>query len=331
MLRRLLPTFMMLALAACDGGDTAPIGEGGGSAAPILEPPAEGNGFQIGMELEVPGGTEVWKCKIDKLPEVQGGFFLINQAASKQSDSVHHMDVMALALTPIDRGPGVYDCDEIYADNPILMEEGIFLYASQVADQEIQLPEGTVAMVPTEMLYMQEIHYVNSTPDPVNVYSYVNAYTIDVDDVEARIWGTVVRDAHIEVPPSSEHVEWTRCVMNEDVDVVFLSSHTHQLGVGVTVNRFDGKETGERIYANDDWHAPKLLDFSPSLKLKKGEGLEFACTFQNPTTEMVHWGFAASDEMCQIGLVFTPDSSTAECTVVETSDGVIDTTGEGED
>lgn len=295
---------------------------------PILEPPAEGEGFQISMEFTVPAGTEAWRCKIGQLPAADA-LFRINRAESRQTENIHHMDVMALALTPIDLPDGEYDCAEIYADNPALMEDGIFLYASQVGEQTIQLPEGVIAPVPSQMAYMQEIHFVNSSAEDVEVYSYVNAYTIAADQVKDTIWGGVVRDAHIEIPPASEHKEWTRCVMNEDVDVIFLSSHTHQLGREVRVRRFDGTEAGEEVYVNQDWHAPQLKDFSPPLHLKKGEGLEFECTFDNSTMDVVTWGFASTDEMCQIGIVHTPGSTTAACEVVETSDGVIDTTGEG--
>lgn len=303
-----------------------------GSPAPVLTeefaPPAEEEGFQIAMNVEAPPGGEIWKCKLDYLPPTVG-FFAANRVESKQSDFIHHMDIMALALTPLDLEPGIYDCEGIYFAHKELMEDGIFLYASQVAEQAIQLPPGTAAMIPSKMKYMQEIHYVNTTNEPVDVYSKVNVYTIPPLEVTDRIWGAVVRDAHINVPPKAKHEEWTRCVMNEDVDVLFLSSHTHRLGKRVTAARFDGKTTGEVFYENDDWHAPRLDNYSPPMSLKKGEGLEFHCEFENDTDQTVNWGFGAADEMCQLGLVFTPSSTTAQCEVVETSDGVIDTSGSG--
>jgi len=292
----------------------------------FLAPPAEGAGFQIAMSVPAPAATEIWKCKIDYLPSTFG-FFAANHVKSVQSEYIHHMDVMALALTPLDLEPGIYDCNAIYHENPVLMESGIFLYASQVAKQEIQLPVGTAAMIPSKMKYLQEIHYVNTTNTDVDVFSYVNVSTIDPLEVTERIWGSVVRDAHLEVPPMAKHVEWTRCVMNEDVDVIFLSSHTHKLGKKVTVARFDGKTAGEIFYENDDWHAPRLENFAPAMTLKKGEGLEFRCHYENDSSKTVTWGFGADDEMCQLGLVFTPSSTTANCDVVETSDGVIDTSG----
>ncbi|MBM4359579.1 MAG: hypothetical protein FJ096_15865 [Deltaproteobacteria bacterium] len=291
-------------------------------------PPTEEQGFQVSMSVSAPAGAEIWKCKIDYLPSTLG-FFAANRVASKQTDYIHHMDIMALAFTPLELEPGIYDCDAIYYAHKELMEDGIFLYASQQAEQQIQLPKGTAAMIPSKMQYMQEIHYVNTTNAPVDVFSKVNVHTIPPLEVTDRIWGGVVRDAHINVPPMAKHEEWSRCIMNEDVEVLFLSSHTHKLGKKVTAARFDGTTTGDVFYENDDWHAPKLDNYAPPMRLKKGEGLEFHCFFENDSDKAVHWGFGADDEMCQLGLVFTPSSTTAACEVVETSDGVIDTSGTG--
>ena len=37
----------------------------------------------------------------------------------------------------------------------------------------------------------------------------------------------------------------------------------------------------------------------------------------------VGWGFKATDEMCQMAIVYTPGDPSAKCVPVETSDGVI--------
>lgn len=321
--RTLAGAIALVAMTAC--GESQPAGP---ATPDPFAPPAEGEGFELDMRVEAPAGAEIWKCKIDYLPPTLG-FFAANRVTSRQSDFIHHMDVMALAFTPLELEPGIYDCDSIYYGHPELMESGIFLYASQVPEQQVQLPKGTAAMIPSKMKYMQEIHYVNTTSAKVDVFSHVNVHTIPPLEVTDRIWGSVVRDAHLEVPPMAKHEEWTRCIMNQDVNVLFLSSHTHKLGKKVTVARYDGKSTGPVFYENDDWHAPKLESFSTPMTLKKGEGLEFHCHYENDSDKTVGWGFGANDEMCQLGLVFTPSSTTAACEVVETSDGVIDTSGTG--
>src|SRR5690606_26005848 len=136
----------------------------------------------------------------------------------------------------------------------------------------------------------------------------------DLDKVQQTIWGGAVRDTDITIPAgASDHVEWTRCVMNDDVDVLFLSSHTHKLAERTVIRPFDGTTAGDVMYSNTDWHAPPLQDFTAApIHVAKGQGFEFECHYNNPGAADVKWGFTADDEMCQIALVYTPgDTSRA--------------------
>lgn len=285
-----------------------------------LAPPAEGEGFQLSFEAVAPPGSEIWLCQISELPE--GGFTPVNVAESVQNDGMHHMDIMALTLTGVSLEPGVYDCAELYDTYSSLMDSGIFLYASQKPEQSIQLPEGVVANLPPKIKVMHEMHYVNTTDQPVEVFSMVNVYRYD-GEIRDTIWGGAVRDDEINIPPMSEHTEWTRCVMSDDIDLLFLSSHTHQLGLEVVVRTFDGEQVGDVIYRNTDWETPALLSFGAEpLSLPAGTGLEFSCRFRNDTDQVVNWGFSAAEEMCQIALVFTPGEAARECVPVASSDGL---------
>jgi hypothetical protein len=301
---RYLLSLLCAPLLACSSSD---------DATDPLPPPPEGEGFQVSMSLTVPPGTEVWQCQVTELPGPD--FIPVNHVVSVQSAGIHHMDIMALAFANVTLEPGTYDCNDIYRDHPELMEDGLILYASQQAEQEITLPEGTIANLPGGLLVMQELHYVNATPSPVEAFSKVNIYRYE-GDVEEAIWGLAVRDTELDVPPG-QSVEWTRCVMNQDVDVLFLSSHTHELAEKVEVRLFDGAEPGELVYENTDWHAPQLLDFGAEpLHIPAGSGFEFQCHYDNPGTDTVHWGFSAADEMCQIAYVFTPGDASRTCDVV---------------
>ena len=47
------------------------------------------------------------------------------------------------------------------------------------------------------------------------------------------------------------------------------------------------------------------------------------CTYDNRSDEAVYYGLGADDEMCNLTLVYTPGSRSAECVVVATSDGQV--------
>jgi len=311
---RLLAVAPLLLVACASEGPAGPDPDD------PLPPPADGEGFQVAMTTTVPASTEVWQCVVSEVPI--DGFIKVNHVESVQSEGVHHMDLTAIEFAGVDLDPGTYDCNQVYADHPELMENGLILYAAQQPVQEITLPAHTVASLPGHIKVMQELHYVNATSAPVEAFSKVNAYRY-TDTVEQSIWGSAVRDTELTVPPG-DSVEWTRCVMNDDVDVLFLSSHTHQLGRRVDVRAFDGEAVGDVLYSNQDWHTPQLLSFGAApLHVPAGTGFEFACHFSNPTGEIVHWGFSASDEMCQIALVYTPGEASRKCEVVATSDGLL--------
>lgn len=289
--------------------------DGTGTTDP-LPPPREGAGIQLAFTATAAPGEEVWKCNVTDLPNA--GYLEVNHVESVQNDTMHHMDLMAIALAAPNLEVGEYDCQPLYEQYPALMEDGITIYAAQQARQQITLPTGVTASLLPKLRVMHEIHYVNPTDEPVELFSKINAYKYE-GSLDTTIWGGAVRDTDITIPANAtDHVEWTRCVMNSDVDVLFLSTHTHVLGRSAEIYRFDGATTGELVYTNTDWHAPPLKDFTAQpMHVPAGTGFEFACHFANPTAAPVTWGFLSTDEMCQIAIVFTPGQTTRKCEVVE--------------
>jgi hypothetical protein len=313
---------LLSVLSAC-GSDDAPVTPVP-DAGPVnpLTPPDPEKGVQFAMDVTAPANTEVWKCLIGNIPGVGPGRPLdFNLVESKQSANIHHMDLSVLTFPEDDIEPGVYDCDKLYAQRPRLMEE-IIIYASQHPEQKLQLPEGTVAEVPSGVKTMLEVHYVNTTDTPQTVFTRINAYWIDPQLVQKQIWGKAIRDVNIDIPAGGSTDEWTRCVMTDDIDLLVLSTHTHALGKTTEVFRYDGTTVGEKVYTNTDWHAPQLMDLTAApVHVKKGEGFEFHCHYQNPTDKDVSWGFKSTDEMCQMALVYTPGNPSIDCTQVASSDG----------
>jgi hypothetical protein len=308
-------------LLAC-GDDDSPTPKADAGPPDPLTPPGEDEGVQFAMDVTAPPNTEVWRCQVAHIPGVRSGELLdFNRVESKQSPNIHHMDLAVLTMNDIDEGD--YDCNELYAAHPSLMEE-ITLYASQHPEQKLTLPAGTVAEVPSGLKTMLEVHYVNTTDKQQSVFTRINGYWIDPLQVKQRIWGRAVRDLNIKVPAGKSTDEWTRCVMSDDIDLLVLSTHTHQLAMDTEVFRWDGAQVGEKIYTNEDWHAPQLMDLTAApLHVKKGEGFEFHCHYENPTGADVTWGFKSTDEMCQMALVYTPGDPAIECKQIASSDGLL--------
>lgn len=285
-----------------------------------LAPPPEGEGFQLSMETVAPAYSEVWKCEVYPLPTTQTEN--VNWAEYQQNSGTHHMTLSStLGGAVIDAGS--YECEDLYGDSSLMQDQIMFFGTQGEAEGVMRLPEGVAATFPTNINIIHEVHYVNTTDQDVDIYSRVNAWTIPSEEVVEGIWGGQVRDENIEIPANSEHTEWSRCVMNEDIEVLFLASHTHELGIEFNIAPFDGKDVGEVFYTNNDWHDPKIVQYDPPMAIKAGEGFEWSCTWRNDSDEPVSYGSTSQDEMCNLAIVHMPFSVTASCDVVETSDGVL--------
>lgn len=310
----------ILIFAACNG--SSPADDTANSGVTFLEPPAAGEGFQLKMEATAEPYSEVWACSVYPIPIDE--FSPVNWIEYQQNSGTHHMTLSTPGL--FNSGTieyGEHNCEDLYNDASLMADQVMFFGSQGSAEDTLYLPEGVVANLPPTIDIIHEIHYVNPTDEAVDLYSIVNAYTIDERDVTDSIWGGQVRDEFIEIPPQSEHTEWSRCVMNRDVEVHFLASHTHEKGIRFTFAPFDGKETGDIFYENTDWHDPMIVQYNPPMVVPKGTGFEWACTWYNDTDETITYGSTSQDEMCNPSMVFTPFDMSAECEVVETSDGVL--------
>ncbi|MFT5433566.1 MAG: hypothetical protein ACI9OJ_004272 [Myxococcota bacterium] len=294
-----------------------------GPGHPVLDPPPAAEGVQLTMFATVPASSEMWICDVKPMPFEGIGFNAVKRVEVVQNPGTHHLTLSTLGLVPSGSvAYGRYDCGELYGDSS-LMEDQIMFYGNQgTAEDTMLLPDGVAAKIPTGLDVIHEVHYVNPTPEPVELYSYINAWTVDDSPELEGVWGGSVRDEHIVIPAGAgAHTEWSRCTFNEDVEIHFLASHMHELGTQFDIAPFDGGQVGDTIYTNDDWHVPNIVQFNPPIVRKKGEGFEWTCTWDNTGGDLVNYGPTSTDEMCNMAVVHTPFSVTAACEVVESSDG----------
>ncbi len=315
---RILAALLVLASALLAGCPSDPEPD----PLPVLEPPPEGQGFQLSFTgVVVEPYSEVWTCSVYPIPIDEAAN--VSWVETLNNEGMHHLTLSTLGLSESDLEPGVWPCEELYGDSSLMQDQIMFFGNQGTGEDEMHLPQGVAATLPSTIDIIHELHFVNVSDQPVELYSYINAWTVPDSVVEDGIWGGSVRDEHINIPANSEHTEWSRCVFNRDVEVHFLASHTHALGVEFTIAGFDGVDVGEVFYSNDDWHVPEIVQYDPPLVIPEGAGFEWACTWDNPNDHPVNYGLTSEDEMCNLAVVHTPFDITAACDVVETSDGVL--------
>jgi hypothetical protein len=176
------------------------------------------------------------------------------------------------------------------------------------------------AQLPGQMQILYELHYVNAGDKDVDLSARVNVYTMPNEQVRSGIWGTQMRNEKLNLPPKAEKTEVSRCVLDKDVDVLLLATHTHALGRDAEALLFDGTATGAEVYRNNDWSQPKLQQFDKPLHVPAGQGFELRCHYANPNDHPVQYGFSADDEMCNLTMVFMPADPSITCKMVYQSD-----------
>lgn len=314
---------LWLALAACGPiPDTAapPASAGVRDLTVSLEPPA--SGYQVvTTPFEVPPYEEIEICTV-VCAEPHGdetlGWF--DRVETLTSEGSHHMNVMVGSMSFLDAfagdgasaaalnlEEGQYPCSDI-----AYMESLFPVFPSQRTHQEITLPDGVAAPLIVPALMVFSHHYVNPTEDPLVINAAINFHTVPTEAVEEV--ASLVFDSidSIEVPAETNLTVSRTCVMERDVDVALVSTHTHQWGECATLNHYNGEDvSSDPFFVNRLWETPPILHFAPGdYSLSTGEGVHYACHYSNLSGQTVINDGTADGEMCVFAGVIYPASLT---------------------
>src|SRR5438105_1982413 len=72
--------------------------------------PAPDEGFRMEMRTMAAPAEEIWKCQVGPLPTELTGFLDVHRVTSRQSEGMHHMDIMTTALAGVTLPSGTFDC-----------------------------------------------------------------------------------------------------------------------------------------------------------------------------------------------------------------------------
>ena len=201
-----------------------------------------------------------------------------------------------------------------------VMENALPVFPSQRENQQITLPEGVAAPFVVPTLYIFSHHVLNPTDETWRVNAALNLETVDAEEVEHV--ASLVFDAigDLEVEPGATEVVHRTCQMERDVSVALVSTHTHEWGECAALNTWDGEAVeDEPFFVNKDWEVPPILHFEPgAFELAAGEGIHYACHYDNTTDYTLTADGTAEGEMCVFAAVVYPATRTVE----EVTEGV---------
>jgi hypothetical protein len=158
-------------------------------------------------------------------------------------------------------------------------------------------------------------HYLNASPDPIEVEARINLYTIPAEEVEVEASMLFHYNPFIRVPANGASSARMRCTVGQDISVVRLQSHMHRRGVGFQAFLTDGAgEPLQEIYATTQWEQVPARNYDPPLQVKAGQAIDSRCDYMNPEGRDVAQGLTTQDEMCVLlGPYFPKDPGFDAC------------------
>ena len=321
----------LLLILACSSkatdGDEATSADGSGNDTDTsISLPVPENGYQLVTPVhEVPAFSEEEICTVIRLePQADERLYWVNSMESLVTDGTHHMNVLigefsfldafvgdGASETALGVPMGQYPCSELDT-----MELAYTIFPSQRDNQRITMPAGVAAPMTAPLMAIFSHHYVNPTPDPIEINAILNIETIPAEEVTA-VAGLVFDDIpDLEVPPGTDRVLSRNCVFDRDVEVALVSTHNHEWAECAAINHYDGETDtveNEPFFVNKLWEQPPILHFEPqTFSIKAGDGVNWSCHFRNDTDRTLINDGTADGEMCVFAAVTYPSPWSVE-------------------
>jgi hypothetical protein len=305
----------LMLLFACD--TAGPSADTGGAVVDLtvsLAPPEQG--LQVVTEpVVIEPYTEREICSVVRV-EADQTLLWTDRMETLVSAGSHHMNVFMGEFSFLDPflGDGAaeaalgvevgqYDCGDLS-----MMGSAFPVFPSQRENQQITFPEGVAAPVMAPALVIFSHHYVNTRAEPVRINAALNIEAVPSEEVEHM--ASLVFDAigGISVPPGEQQVVTRTCVMERDVEVALVSTHTHEWAECASLNDYDGAQVAdEPFFVNKAWETPPILHFEPgSFSLSAGQGVHYACHYDNTTDRTLVNDGTSQGEMCVFAAVMYP-------------------------
>jgi len=299
-----------LLLAGCSGDNGVAIGNAG-------LPASGGDSGAIGADGGAPE-VKTYSVAIGPVTLAPGEERVV--CMDRRITSDHATDIVGIGSDLTEGGHHLvfYKSDataETAAPVPCNSFRGFFagmvpLYIAQKAHSELRFPPGVAYSLPAGQMVRVELHFLNTTPKPLDVTGTVRleeARTGSVaDHANLLFYGSI----NLRIPPLSATTVGPKFhPFHARAPRIFgLTGHQHHRGTGVTIELASSSTgPGTPLYANTDWADPPLMTFDSPIVTTEGQGLRYSCTYYNPTNQTVSFGEGFNQEMCFLWAYYYPD------------------------
>jgi len=214
---------------------------------------------------------------------------------------------------------GIWPCASRGYDQLSAAVAGGVLYAqSTQAVHEVQaFPEGAAIRIPAHSRIVSDIHLLNVSGAAVTGHVALTIYTLPLPQVRVRLTPFHITYEGLQLPPHESSRFETTCQLDTGfmqntgmpigMRLFYSLPHTHALGTRVFLEAVGGPLDGHSLL--DVMGTPgeaRGVAYPTPVDLAGITGLHFGCEFENPTSDVVHWGFG-NQEMCEmLGFIESP-------------------------
>jgi hypothetical protein len=282
---------------AAAGGAGQPAGGAAGQPGGAAGQPAaglggitrEGNLVTVTMDsFTVAPGEEVYRCQNYANPF--GADVDVERFESEMTQGSHHL---------------LFFYQGNAKDAPVESCSGLEFHASpystQLPSDSVEYPAGVAARVKQSDGFRVQSHYLNTTDQPITALVQVRL-RLAAQPVAQQAGVLFMVQPDFSIPPGTKQTVTRHCKLPMDASVILASGHMHRHGVG-----FVASIAGQTIHQTDSWSDPPPTRYTPPISFKKGDSIDFSCTFQNNESVPLTFGESAfTNEMCIANVQFFP-------------------------
>ncbi|WP_437812233.1 hypothetical protein [Sorangium sp. So ce1078] len=308
---------MIWALAACggDGHKDTSAGAGGRGASSSVGTGAGPESYSVAFDpITVQPGVERTQCVIRSLDNAEAK--KIGRIRNELPAGSHHLVVYR--TNDVEERPEPFDCSP-FSDigDPT---KGSPLMIAQRPEETLEFPDGIgISIQPRQMIRL-EMHYVNATPEPIEVSATTTLVAMAGDSFEHEADFLYFGNFDVHVDPRSTATLGPVFIRPPDglgdVKYFGVTGHTHRWGTNVLVTASpgpDGPETPVYDVERWSWSEPATVYHDPPFQLDPGGGFNLTCTWNNLSDRRVDYGGTASDEMCFFWTYYYPSQGAYVC------------------
>jgi hypothetical protein len=291
-----------------DPGGTGGPGSGSGGGKPL-------EGFSVNFDpITVQPGQEDTQCVLVRLPNPEA--LHVNTIHNELGPGSHHLIVYRTTDTEEQRTP--FPCQPFV--DLLTPEKGAPLMITQKPDDVLTLPKGVAFSLEKQQMLRLEMHYINTTPDPIEVTAKSTFVPMPESEFEHEADFVFFGNPDIDLPPhGSQTLGPTFLPMPQQLagaKFFGVTGHTHQWGTNVTVGSSETEGGApSMIYdvGNWKWDEPPTVYLDPPLELPTGGGFHLTCTYTNGSEDNIGFGESATEEMCFFWTYYYPSAGAFVC------------------